>query len=500
MGETGVNFQPRQRGLDAKDVLAHIHKGPGGGAGQPAVFRFAKGCGVTACHHLAVDVRLGAVDLTDVLDVGRAGLFVNLKRPVAVADDGLGTADPGVVVAEDACVLLVARGVAGNFAQLQMIFGISRLQQNNTVLGVQPGLYALQRGHGLAGVHADARHDTHALGLDEDLAFLALLPADHMAVGIVGAAEPFAVPPGGEGGMFHAGNFFTHSGGFIGMAGGFKNLGKLVAVFNIHTCDKNALGHRAFAGAGGLETLARRVAEAVQVQAVVPVGAANQRQAVGAFVGRQVAKAAAQVFQQRLGEGVVVVEVHLLVQDAHVAGLAQVGVDGGDQPQRVIVEAGANVHVALFGQWLVLVVGAAVGELCGGDVQNTLAGAGGDEVHKAQQVLATVPETHAAAGAALVVAGGTAHVEGDHALVLVPDIHHTVELFVAAPDRVGGQQVVPVGVQLGQGFIHLRVGGIAGHQLMGAGLVDDAGGGPLFLLRVLDVAQHVDQAAALAGV
>ena len=100
------------------------------------------------------------------------------------------------------------------------------------------------------------------------------------------------------------------------MAGGFKNLGKLVAVFNIHTCDKNALGHRAFAGAGGLETLARRVAEAVQVQAVVPVGAANQRQAVGAFVGRQVAKAAAQVFQQRLGEGVVVVEVHLLVQDA----------------------------------------------------------------------------------------------------------------------------------------------------------------------------------------
>ena len=49
-----------------------------------------------------------------------------------------------------------------------------------------------------------------------------------------------------------------------------------------------------------------------------------------------------------------------------------------------------------------------------------------------------------------------------------------------------------MGVQLGQGFIHLRVGGIAGHQLMGAGLVDDAGGGPLFLLRVLDVAQHIN--------
>ena len=72
----------------------------------------------------------------------------------------------------------------------------------------------------------------------------------------------------------------------------------------------------------------------------------------------------------------------------HVAGLAQVGVDAGDQPQRVVVEAAADVHVALFGQRLVLVVGAAVRELCGGDVQNTLAGAVRDEVHKAQQVLA----------------------------------------------------------------------------------------------------------------
>ena len=69
------------------------------------------------------------------------------------------------------------------------------------------------------------------------------------------------------------------------------------------------------------------------------------------------------MFQQRLGEGVVVVEVHLLVQDAHVAGLAQVGVDGGDQPQRVIVEAGANVHVALFGQRLVLMISTSVFKL-----------------------------------------------------------------------------------------------------------------------------------------
>ena len=78
-----------------------------------------------------------------------------------------------------------------------------------------------------------------------------------------------------------------------------RDLGKLVAVFNIHTCDKNALGHRAFAGAGGLETLARRVAEAVQIQAVVPVSAANQRQTVRTLVVDDVVEARFEVLQQR---------------------------------------------------------------------------------------------------------------------------------------------------------------------------------------------------------
>ena len=118
--DAGIDLQPGQRGLDAQDILAHIHKGPGRRAGQPAVFCFAKGGGVAASHHLAVDIRLGAVDLTDVLNVCRAGLFVDLKRAVTMADYSLGTADPWVVVTEDACVLLVSRGIAGNFAQFEM--------------------------------------------------------------------------------------------------------------------------------------------------------------------------------------------------------------------------------------------------------------------------------------------------------------------------------------------------------------------------------------------
>ena len=217
------------------------------------------------------------------------------------------------------------------------------------------------------------------------------------------------------------------------------------------------------------------------------------------LVGAQVAKAAAQMLKKRLCKAVVVVKVHRFVQNRVVARLAQVGVHGGNQPQRVIVEAGADVHVALFRQRLVLVVGAAVGELGGGNVQNALPRAGGDQMHKAEQILTGIAEAHAAAGAALIIAGRAAHIEGDHALVLVPDIDHAIELFVTALDRVCGQQVVPVVVQLGQSNIHLGIGGIAGSHLFGAGLIDDAGRGPLLVLRVFDIAQNKNQAAAFAG-
>jgi hypothetical protein len=44
--------------------------------------------------------------------------------------------------------------------------------------------------------------------------------------------------------------------------------------------DEDRLGHLAVLVGGGLEALARRVGEAVEVEAVVPVGAADQRQAV----------------------------------------------------------------------------------------------------------------------------------------------------------------------------------------------------------------------------
>ena len=117
--------------------------------------------------------------------------------------------------------------------------------------------------------------------------------------------------------------------------------------------------------------------EAVQVQAVVPVGAADEGQAVGAEMGAGVAGSC--------GAGAPSAGCALLsslskATDSSrmlpVARLAQISGGARDEPQRVIVEAGADVPVALFGQGLVLVVGAAVRKLGGGNVQDTAPGRG----------------------------------------------------------------------------------------------------------------------------
>ena len=47
--------------------------------------------------------------------------MVDLKRPVAVADNGFCTGHPRVVVAEDAGILFISRRIAGNLAQLFVI-------------------------------------------------------------------------------------------------------------------------------------------------------------------------------------------------------------------------------------------------------------------------------------------------------------------------------------------------------------------------------------------
>ena len=165
----------------------------------------------------------------------------------------------------------------------------------------------------LACVLSDLRHDAHALRLDEDLGFLAGVASDGLGEGIVGSEEPLAVPSVFQDGFLHGpdvlkagiglgSNAFAAADGLVGSA-----------VFHEHAGDEDAFGNGAFARACCLEAFARVLREAVQVEAVVPVGPADQRQLVRAKMGDGVVEAASEMLHQRLGKVVVVVERNHLV-------------------------------------------------------------------------------------------------------------------------------------------------------------------------------------------
>ena len=320
-----------------------------------------------------------------------------------------------------------------------------------------------------------------------------------MAESVIGPQEPLAVPAVFLYRFDHGRLFRTDKGGFFRLAHPIAQAGVVVRYAHVHAGDENALGNAGVVVGDGLEALAGLGGEAVQVQTVVPVRTADQGQLVGALVFGNIVEGTLQMHHHGLSLRGIVVKIDHLAENAHVAGFLDVGIHGVDQPQGIVIEAAANVHVAALGQGLILMVGAAVRELSGGHVQNAAPGAFGDQMDEAQQILTAIAEAHAAADAAFKIAGGAAHIEGDHALVLVPQVHLTVQLFVRAVHVEVVEQTGPVLLQRGQLFIKLRVGLELPQQRVRRFLVDDAGRHKLFVHRVFAIAQHENQAQGLAG-
>ncbi len=140
---------------------------------------------------------------------------------------------------------------------------------------------------------------------------------------------------------------------------------------------------------------------------------------------------------------IIVVRNHLF-QDGQVARLADVCTCAGNQPQRVVIEAASDIGVSLFGEGLVLVVRASVLELRRGNINNAFPCALGNQMHETEQVLTGIPKSHSAPDTGLIVGSGAAHVEGDHALVLVPDIDHSVYVFVRRFNSITAKKIFPV--------------------------------------------------------
>ena len=135
--DTWIDTQSVVGWLYTQDSLRQVPESPCSSTGQPAVLCLTMENCVSACNHLRIYIWFRTVDFTDIFDVGRAGLLVNLKSSVAASDDGFCDRNPWIIVTEDTCVLFISRRIGGNFSKVQIILGIGRLKDHNTVFGIQ---------------------------------------------------------------------------------------------------------------------------------------------------------------------------------------------------------------------------------------------------------------------------------------------------------------------------------------------------------------------------
>src|SRR4051794_2714842 len=77
-----------------------------------------------------------------------------------------------------------------------------------------------------------------------------------------------------------------------------KQCGVFVADVDKHTSNQNGFGNLSGAAWSGLKRFVRVGREAIQIQAVVPVGATNERQTVWTAMCDHMFKRAVQVFKQ----------------------------------------------------------------------------------------------------------------------------------------------------------------------------------------------------------
>ena len=123
-------------------------------------------------------------------------------------------------LADPAPLGLSASGEEGT-RQMMALCGLGNLRTNVNLPNVGQ-IDNLPRG---AVVETNARHDAEALGLDEDLAVLALVAADLVAEEVVGAEKPVAVPTVLENRCLHAGGMLAGRRSLVGEAHVLREVG-----------------------------------------------------------------------------------------------------------------------------------------------------------------------------------------------------------------------------------------------------------------------------------
>ena len=461
-GDSGEDHQAFGGGTQAQDALDAAHHDGGGGAGQPMHMGTAGLGRLMALDELAVDVGLHLAQLGTVV-VGRgAGLGEVLKRAAAVAQQGFGQDRPALGLAEDAAVLLGGGVEQLHQRAVEVVLLVAGAHDLNAPGGVELFIDGLHGGFGLLG-GGQAGDDAPALGVHPHRRFGIVLGADDEAFLGVAAAEAVVLPE-----MLVDQLLLL-----------LALLAQVLAVLGVF----GGIGHQLVQHAGGVVQLhgdEGGFARSAQAQAVIPVGVQAGGHAVGTQMVHGEVNGALEVVQHGA-----LVEVGVgddFIQEILVAGLGDVLVHGGEEPQRVVgavvrMAGGADIALVLG---LVLVAcivvelhqgqAAAVMHLGAEHEHQTLLGHLGIEVDDALDILHGVAVAQAVALAAVDQGRRAAPHEGGEALEGVPGVDHGVEVGVGGVDHQAGQLAVPVLDQLSQlGVDHVLGVGIAVDDRAGQG-------------------------------
>ena len=97
----------------------------------------------------------------------------------------------------------------------------------------------------------------------------------------------------------------------------------------------------------------------------------------------------------------------------------------------------------------------AILKLSGCDIQYSLAGTLRNQMDETEQILAGVTEPHPTADTGFVIRSASGHIEGNHALVLVPDIYHAIHFPGVRGNMISGQQRCPVMAKRKKSILYL---------------------------------------------
>ena len=114
-------------GIYTQYVLGDIYESPCSSTGQPAVLCLAVEFCILTGYHLGIYIRLGTMDLADILNVCGTGLTVDFEGSVTSAQNSFCDGYPGIVVAEDTGILLISGGIRGYFTKFEVILRVCRL-------------------------------------------------------------------------------------------------------------------------------------------------------------------------------------------------------------------------------------------------------------------------------------------------------------------------------------------------------------------------------------